>query len=66
MQNDDKGQLDPIHEYDAKRFVSRISMRKLLYERVLSNGCSSHETGVATGLLSIYLRWSLFDDHKLN
>jgi hypothetical protein len=39
-----------------------ITMRKILYDRELDSGCSSHETGVATGLLSIYLRWLLLNE----
>jgi hypothetical protein len=49
-----------FQENDATAHVmSRITMRKILYDRELDNGCSSHETGVATGLLSVYLRWLL-------
>ncbi len=46
--------------------MHRITMRKILYERTLDDGCSSHETGVATGLLSIYLRWLLLSKPEMN
>ena len=55
-----------IKEYeDTRHVMRRITMRKILYERELDDGCSSHETGVATGLLSIYLRWLLLHELEL-
>lgn len=35
------------------------SMRRLLVELMLENGCSSHESGVGAGLLGLYTKWLL-------
>lgn len=37
--------------------VNKRTMRSLLVEKELNDGCLSHLTGVATGLLGLYLRW---------
>lgn len=40
--------------------VSMRTMRSLLVEKELNDGCLSHLTGVATGVLGVYLRWLLY------
>lgn len=41
------------------------TMRSLLLEKELDDGCMSHVTGVATGLLGVYLRWLLYSHDQL-
>lgn len=40
--------------------VNKRTMRSLLVEKELNDGCLSHLAGVATGLLGLYLRWVLY------
>lgn len=40
--------------------VNKRTMRSLLVEKKLNDGCLSHLAGVATGLLGLYLRWVLY------
>ncbi|CAH3184385.1 unnamed protein product, partial [Porites evermanni] len=44
---------------------SKQTMRKILMEKELSDGCESHITGVGTALLSIYLRYLIENETPL-
>ncbi|EDO43039.1 predicted protein [Nematostella vectensis] len=48
---------DIKHVASARKLLSMKTMRSLLVEKALEDGCMSHITGVATGLLGVYLRW---------
>ncbi|XP_046844707.1 UPF0764 protein C16orf89 homolog [Xenia sp. Carnegie-2017] len=47
------------HDISMNRRESRSfrSMRKLLSDVIVDHGCSSHESGVAAGLLGLYTKW---------
>ncbi|XP_046844706.1 UPF0764 protein C16orf89 homolog [Xenia sp. Carnegie-2017] len=55
------GLLGIRHDISMNRRESRSfrSMRKLLMDVTVDHGCSSHESGVAAGLLGLYTKWIL-------
>lgn len=59
-----KKSLEYEYSHVLRKPLSMRTMRSLLVEKKLKDGCMSHVTGVATGLLGVYLRWVLYSQEQ--
>lgn len=59
-----KKSLEDKYSQLRRKPLSMRTMRSLLVEKELQDGCFSHVTGVAVGLLGVYLRWLLYSQQK--